>query len=244
MIFAAGLGTRLKPLTDSKPKALVTVNNRPMLEWVILRLIKYDIKNIIINVHHFAEQIIDFLRSRENFNIQIEISHESNLLDTGGGLKKAEWFFEGEKDILVHNCDVFSDVDLKNIYLEHVSKDAAATLCVSKRQTSRYLLFNSDGTLCGWKSLRENKTLWAKNAVKKTDAFSFNGIHLLSGKLLKKFKAVDKYPIIPEYLRLAGENRICAYDASGDHWADLGKAENIENIHKKFNREYFSYLTI
>ena len=244
MIFAAGLGTRLKPLTESKPKALVEVNNKPMLEWVILRLIKFDIKSIIINVHHFADQVIDFLRSRENFNIHIEISFEKSLLDTGGGLKKAEWFFEGEKDFLVHNCDVLSDIDLEKFYLQHKTRNAAASLCVSKRKTSRYLLFNTEGHLCGWKSIRDNKTLWTAEAVNPVDELSFNGIHIISGKLLKKFKAAAKYPIIYEYLRLAKENRICAFNTSEYNWADLGRAENIESIHKDFNRNYFSYLTI
>jgi len=244
MIFAAGLGTRLKPLTDSRPKALVPVNGKPMLEWVILRLIKEDIKDIIVNVHHYAEQIINFLNSHDNFRINIEISHEQNLLDTGGGVKKTAWFFEGEKDFLVHNCDILSSINLKSIYNEHTLKNADATLCVSKRKSSRYLLFDMNGYLCGWKSLKENKILWADNAVSKVNEYAFNGIHILSQKLLKKFKAESKYPIIAEYLRLAKENRICVYDASNDPWIDLGKPENLKNVSQLFSKKYFSYLSI
>ena len=244
MIFAAGLGTRLKPLTDSRPKALVSINGKPMLEWVILRLIKADIKDIIVNVHHYAEQIINFLNSRDNFNINIEISLEQNLLDTGGGVKKTSWFFEGEKDFLIHNCDILSGIDLKNIYIEHTLKNADATLCVSKRKSSRYLLFDSNGCLCGWKSEKENKILWTDKAVSMVNEFAFNGIHILSQKLLKKFKAESKYPIIPEYLRLAKENRICAYDASNDPWIDLGRQENLKNVSQLFTKKYFSFLTI
>jgi len=244
MIFAAGLGTRLESLTRSRPKALVPVYERPMLEWVILKLIKFDITHIIVNVHHYAEQVIDFLRSKNNFNINIEISHEINLLDTGGGLKKAQWFFEGEKDILIHNCDILSDIDLKKMYLEHSLNNTDATLCVSQRQTSRYLLFDNNSRLCGWKSLKEDKTLWASEVIDPVQSFSFNGIHIVSLNLLKKFKATDNYPIIPEYLRLAKDNKICAFEASGYHWVDLGRPENLKNVGKKFNKKYFSSLTI
>ena len=244
MIFAAGLGTRLKPLTNSKPKALIPINNKPMLEWLILRLKKYDIKNIIVNVHHHADQIIQFLRSKDNFNINIEISHEINLLETGGGLKKAEWFFEGEKDILIHNSDILSDINFSKIYLEHSIKNSDATLCVSKRKTSRYLLFDSNGQLCGWKSTHENKTLWVDKPVDQVDEFAFNGIHLISKKVLKKFKAESKYPIIPEYLRLAKDNKICALNTSEYSWTDLGNVENVKKVSKQFNKRYFSNLTI
>jgi len=244
MIFAAGLGTRLRPLTLSRPKALIPVNDKPMLEWVILKLLKSGIKNIIINVHHFSEQVIDFLRSRDNFAINIEISFENELLDTGGGLKKAEWFFEGEKDILIHNSDILSDIDISAMRLEHTKHNADATLCVSDRVSSRYLLFDSNGFLCGWRSVPENKTLWTGEPASQVKEFAFNGIHIISEKMLKKFKAESKYPIIPEYLRLAKEHKICAFDTSHSNWLDLGKSENIKKVNKHFNKEYFSFLTI
>ena len=244
MIFAAGLGTRLRPLTNSKPKALIPINNKSMLEWLILRLKKYDIKNIIINVHHHADQIIHFLRSNENFNINIEISHETNLLETGGGLKKAEWFFEGEKDILIHNSDILSDIDFSQLYLEHSINNSDATLCASIRKSNRYLLFDSANQLCGWKSTSENKTLWVDKPADPAYELAFNGIHIISGKLLKKFKAENKYPIIPEYLRLAKDYKICAFNTLEYKCIDLGKTENIKNVSKYFNEKYFSNLII
>ena len=244
MIFAAGLGTRLKPLTNSMPKALIPVNNRPMIEWLILRLIKYDIKNIIINVHHHADQIIDFLRSKNHFNINIEISHELKLLDTGGGLKKAEWFFEGEKDILIHNADAFSDIDIYKFYLEHIKNEADATLCVRKRKTRRYLLFDKKGQLVGWKSKAENRTIWVNKKIDPVDEFSFNGIHIISGKLIHKLKAENIYPIIPEYLRLARSHKINAFNTSAYNWMDLGTIKNIKDINNTFDQKYFENLTI
>jgi len=244
MIFAAGVGSRLKPLTNSLPKALIPVNNRPMLEWVILRLRKFGIKDIIINVHHFAEQIINFLNSKNHFNLNIELSHEKILLDTGGGLKKAEWFFKGEKDILVHNTDILSDIDLQRLFVEHTSSQADATLCVRERKTSRYLLFDAEGKLCGWRSTQKNETIWVKEIVKTYDEWSFNGIHIISKNLLNKLKADVIYPIIPEYLRLAKDHKINAFNTTECRWIDLGSVENIKNISNTFNEKYFYELTI
>jgi N-acetyl-alpha-D-muramate 1-phosphate uridylyltransferase len=244
MIFAAGLGTRLKPLTISRPKALIPVHGKPMLEWVILKLKKNNIEDIIINVHHYPGQVIDFLKSKDNFNINIEISHEHDLLDTGGGLKKAGWFFENEKDILIHNTDILSDIDLSAMYQQHTRNNADATLCVSQRPSSRYLLSDSSGYLCGWQSIKTAETLWVEKPVKNVRQFAFNGIHIISEKFIKKFKAESNYPIIPEYLRLAKDHKICFYDASQSRWLDLGKNKNLKRADKLFNDKYFSELTI
>ncbi len=239
LIFAAGLGTRLRPLTESKPKALVLVNNKPMLEWVILRLIQFDIKEIIINVHHFADQIIDFVNSKNRFGIKIEISHEKELLDTGGGLKKAAWFFEGEKELLIHNADILSDIDLKKMYIQHLEQKADATLAIRKRKTNRYLLFNSSHQLRGWRSIKEKQTLWAAEPEINVTERSFCGIHIFSTKLLQKLNSQDAFPIIPEYLRLAGQNKIMGFDTSAFNWLDLGKKENIDEVLKIFPTNYF-----
>lgn len=244
MIFAAGVGSRLKPFTDSVPKALIPVNNRPMLEWVILRLRKFGINDIIINVHHYAEQIINFLNSKNHFDINIEVSYETILLDTGGGLKKAEWFFEGEKDILVHNTDILSDIDLHGLFVQHTSSEADATLCVRERKTSRYLLFDAKGKLCGWRSTQKNQTIWVESKVKTYEELSFNGIHIISRNLLNKLKAEITYPIIPEYLRLAKDHKINAFNTTGYRWMDLGKFENIANVNHTFDNQYFYELTI
>lgn len=244
MIFAAGLGTRLKPLTNSIPKALVLINKRPMLEWLILRLIQFNIKNIIINVHHYADQIINFLRSKNNFNINIEISHEIQLLDTGGGLKKAEWFFEGEKEILIHNCDVLSDIDFYKLYLNHIESEAHATLCVRKRKTNRYLLFDASNQLAGWRMKNENRDIWVSDERKKVQELSFNGIHIISTKLINKLSPENVYPIIPEYLRLAKTYKIKAFNTSQYKWADAGNKKDLDEINKQFNNEYFNGLTV
>ena len=143
LIFAAGLGTRLKPLTDKIPKALIPIGGKPLLEHVILKLKASGFNEIIVNVHHFPDQIIDFLKSKNNFDIRIEVSDERNLLlDTGGGIKNTAWFFDDGKPFLVHNVDILSNVDLNDLYNEHIHSDSLATLVVSKRDTFRYLLHN------------------------------------------------------------------------------------------------------
>lgn len=243
LIFAAGLGTRLKPLTNSIPKALVPVNDKPMLEWVILRLIQFGIKEIIINVHHFAEQIIDFLNSKNHFGIKIELSVEQQLLDTGGGLKKAAWFFENEKDIFIHNADVLSDIDLKQMYVYHKQENADATLAIRKRKTNRYLLFNNAGQLCGWRSKKENKTLWVIQEEKTVSERSFAGIHIISTKLLKELNSQNAFPIIPEYLRFASHYTIKGFDTTSFNWLDLGKIENLHGVNSIFNPHYFQLLS-
>ena len=151
MIFAAGLGTRLKPLTDNKPKALVEVGGKTMLELVILKLKEAGFNEIVINIHHFGQQIIDYLKANNNFGLTIHISDERDyLLDTGGGIKKATPFLMGNEPFLVHNVDIFSNVDLRQLYENHLKSGATATLLVSQRKTARHLLFNKENKLCGW----------------------------------------------------------------------------------------------
>ena len=154
MIFAAGMGTRLKPLTDTMPKALVPINGKPMLEHIILKLKNSGFTQIVINIHHLGQQIIDFLAENNNFGIDIIISDERDyLMDTGGGIKKAKSFFTGKEPFLIHNVDIISNVDLKKLYEKHLETNPLATLLVSKRETSRYLLFNKENKLCGWRNL-------------------------------------------------------------------------------------------
>lgn len=243
MIFAAGLGTRLKPLTNSTPKALVKVHDKPMLEWVILKLKKSGITNIIINVHHFADQVISFLNSKNNFGLSIEISHESELLDTGGGLKKAAWFFKGESDILVHNTDVISEIDLQQLYLDHKNNNSDATVCVRSRKTNRYFLFDNNNQLCGWTSKKENRTLWVTNPVKSFREVSFCGIQIISYRLLENFDSRKIFSIIPEYLKWATNYKIRSYDSDVMKWIDLGKKENIHSVKDIFDENYFLNLS-
>ncbi len=157
MILAAGLGTRLRPLTDDRPKALVEVGGRTMLEITLSRLRAFGIRDVIVNVHHFADKILEFLQTNDNFGMHIEVSREEVLLDTGGGLKKAAHFFLEDsarfrKPVLLHNVDVISTIDLRRMVQFHTEHQALATLAVQARETSRYLLFDEQLQLCGRKS--------------------------------------------------------------------------------------------
>lgn len=230
MIFAAGLGTRLKPLTDTMPKALVPVAGKPMLEHVICKLKEAGFDEIVINVHHFAGQIIDFLKTNDNFGLTMHISDETDkLLDTGGGIKKAASFFD--EPFLIHNVDILSNINLKSLYNYHLASRNDATLLVSPRKTVRYLLFNEGNHLCGWVN---KDTLQTKPegfvyqpAVQKEYAFS--GIHVISPTL---FNYMDdnwsgKFSIMDFYLQKCHEAQIGSYAKENLQLIDIGKPETL-----------------
>ena len=172
LIFAAGLGNRLKPLTDTTPKALLPVDGKPMLEHVILKLKDAGFDQITVNIHHFGQQIIDFLKEKNNFGIDIHISDEREyLLDTGGGIKHAAEFLDGDEPFMVHNVDIFSNVDFRELYKKHLESNALATLLVSKRKTSRYLLFNQEDKLCGWRNRETGEVI--QNSIKNMHSAAF-----------------------------------------------------------------------
>lgn len=231
MIFSAGLGTRLKPLTDTIPKALVPVSGKPLLQHTIEKLKKSGFDEIIINVHHFPEQIIDFLKVNNNFGIRIEISDESDLLlDTGGGLKKAQWFFDDGKPFLVHNVDILSNVDLQKIYFEHLRSGALGTLAVSKRDTFRYFLFDDDLRLRGWKNEKTGE--FKPSTIKKPDLFTklaFSGIQILSPKV---FKLMEKYSNIFSvtnfYIDNCRENYFRGFIPENFKMIDVGKLNSLD----------------
>lgn len=231
MILAAGMGTRLRPLTNDRPKALVEVGGRPMLEIALTRLQAFGIREVIINVHHFADKIIDYLKIN-NFGMRIEISREDVLLDTGGGLKKAAHFFlEGLADsdapFLLHNVDVVSTVDLGRVVQFHVQKKALATLVVQDRETSRYLLFDEELRLCGRRS-RDDPRDEAVRSVRHVRPFAFSGIHVISPGLLQRMTEEGVFSIITTYLRLAAAGeRILAFRADEYYWRDLGKPNDL-----------------
>ncbi len=232
MIFAAGLGTRLKPLTDHTPKALVPVNGHPMLEHVILKLKAAGCTEAVVNVHHFGQQIIDFLHANQNFGITIHISDERNeLLDTGGGIKKASSFFSGTAPFLVHNVDILSDVDLKALYDFHLQSGNDATLLVSPRETSRYLLFDTNIRLCGWLNKPTGQTKPAGFIYRHDiyNEYAFSGIHVVSPSL---FRYMDnqwegKFPIMDFYLQTCKEARIGGYLVTGLQLIDIGKPDTL-----------------
>lgn len=234
MIFAAGLGTRLRPLTDHTPKALVPVAGTPMLERVILRLKEAGFDDITVNIHHLGEQIIDFLRARDNFGITIHLSDERDmLLDTGGGIRKARPFLDGDEPFLVHNADILSDIDLAAFYRHHVDSDAEATLLVSERKTSRYLLFDEQQQLHGWlnKSTSEVKPEGFVYWQGEFRELAFGGIHVISPSLFRRMESgqwMGKFSIIPFYLSVCRETRIQGYPLQGFHWFDIGKPETLK----------------
>lgn len=235
MIFAAGRGTRLGTITQDIPKALVEVNGKPILEHTILNLQRQGFNEIILNVHHFSSQIIDFIRSKNNFGIRIEISDETeNLLDTGGGLKKASWFFEGNQPFLVHNVDVLTDLDLNGFYKAHLESGALATLAVRKRKTVRYLLSDENGVLCGWKNLKTGEEKIVKDYSGDLQEVAFSGIHVISPELLKKLPDRKVFSMIEVYLSLAGEYKIMVFNHGNTRWLDIGKPETLGQAGKMF----------
>lgn len=230
MILAAGLGTRLRPLTDDRPKALVEVGNRTMLEIALSRLRDFGIHDVIINLHHFADMVLEYLKANHNFGMQIEVSREEVLLDTGGGLKKASYFFldnSAAEPFLLHNVDVISTVDLGRMVEFHTKNQALATLAVQHRKTSRYLLFDEHMQLCGRRSGRDLKTE-VGGASEPGTALAFAGIHVISPRLLGMMTEEGVFSIIDTYLRLAAQGeKIQAFRADEYYWRDLGKPDQV-----------------
>ncbi len=228
MVLAAGLGTRLRPLTNTRPKALVEVAGRPLLEITLERLRSFDVHEVIINVHHFADQIVEYLKANKNFGMRIEISREDELLDTGGGLKKASWFFlEDSKALdapfILHNVDVISTIDLRRMAQSHAEAKALATLAVMHRDSSRYLLFDENLQLCGRRFVKDAKDEIVRSSPQ-LQPLAFSGIHIISPRLLPKIKQEGVFSIIDVYLRLAAENeKIQAFRADNYEWRDAGK---------------------
>ena len=236
MILAAGLGTRLRPLTDDRPKALVEIAGRTLLEIALSRLQRFGIREVIINVHHRAEMIVEYLKKNNNFGLWIEISREEILLDTGGGLKKAAYFFLGdsaEQPFIVHNVDVISTIDLGKMVQSHTESQALATLAVQDRETSRYLLFDRRLQLRGRIAARN-----AKVEVVGEQGMAFCGIHVISPRFLALMIEEGVFSIISAYLRLASEGeKIVGFRADEYYWRDLGKPENVKQAARDFEQK-------
>jgi NDP-sugar pyrophosphorylase family protein len=237
MVLAAGLGTRLRPLTNDRPKALVEINGRTLLEITLTRLRDFGVREVVINVHHFADMIESYLKANSNFGLRIEISREETLLDTGGGLKKAGYFFQDnaekrEEPFILHNVDVISNIDFAQMVKFHAEKSALATLAVQDRPTSRYLLFNdaleNDALeLCGWQSGRDGQPELVRPA-QNPQALAFSGIHIISPRFLKMMTEHGAFSIIDSYLRVAAQgDKILAFSADGYYWRDLGRPEHV-----------------
>jgi NDP-sugar pyrophosphorylase family protein len=232
MVLAAGLGTRLRPLTDSRPKALVEVAGRTLLEITLSRLRSFGVREVIINVHHLADMVVEYLNTKHNFGMGIEVSREEVLLDTGGGLKKAAWFFlqdssRSDEPFLLHNVDVISTIDLQRMVQSHNQHQALATLAVQDRETSRSLLFDEQLQLCGRRTGRDQDPEIVRPS-RQAKALGFSGIHVISPRLLPLIKEEGVFSIIPSYLKLAAQGeKILAFRADQYYWRDLGKPENV-----------------
>jgi NDP-sugar pyrophosphorylase family protein len=229
LLFAAGLGTRLKEHTQGKPKALVNLACKPLLQHAIEHLKRSGITNIVINVFHFAEQVISFVEENNSFGINIHVSDERpQLLDTGGGLKKAGDFLKGDEPILIYNVDVISNLDLNVLLKYHLDKKALATLVVRQRETSRYLMFDQNMQLAGWKNFSNGETRISRpESFADAKPLAFSGIHIIQPELLELITEEGKFPIMDLYLRLAKDHSINAFIDRSDLWMDLGKPEQL-----------------
>ena len=221
MIFAAGLGTRLKPLTDTMPKALVRVGGQPLLWHVVQKLKSAGYERIVVNVHHFAQQIVDYLAANENFGLDIRISDEtSQLLETGGGIKKARPLFDPSSPVLIHNVDILSNLDIEALELS----DADALLVVSQRKTKRYLQFDDERRLIGWKNIETGEVRGREGYP-----LAFSGIHILSPSLFPLMDAwPDRFPIMDFYLEACADHRLMGYEAHDLRLLDVGKLDTLD----------------
>lgn len=229
LIFAAGLGTRLRPLTDDRPKALVEVNGRPLLEHIIIKLKAAGADHIVVNVHHFGEQVIRFLDAHQNFGLDIKVSDERGLLlDTGGGLRKAMPMFTDGAPVLIHNVDIASDADLAQLYRQACERAELATLVVNERATSRYLLFNEQLMLRGWTNVQTGQVKGEEALLRR----AFTGIHIVKSALaqhLNEYMGADvPFQIMDFYLHLCGVQSVGAIPLpDGCRWVDCGKVESL-----------------
>ncbi len=235
MVLAAGLGTRLRPLTNDRPKALVEIGGRTLLEITLTRLRSFGVRDVIINVHHFADLVACYLSAHNNFGMNIEVSREDDLLlDTGGGLKRAAPFFldGSDESFILHNVDVISTIDFREMLKAHIANKALATLAVQNRQSSRYLLFDENLQLCGRRVAHPSPTEEGANQTDSTDhlePLAFSGIHVISPRLLKLLTDDGVFSIIPAYLKMAASGeRILGFRADQYYWRDLGTPANLE----------------
>jgi len=226
MILAAGLGTRMQPVTNDKPKALVEWEGVPMLEHIIRKLKSQGFDQIVINVHHFAQMIIDFVNQKEQFGIQIAFSHEvEEPLDTGGGVAFASWFLD-QKPFLVHNVDIMSNINLRTLYESHIQSGAIATMAVKDRKTSRSLLMNADNLLKGWRDNRTGETLLVDGDSQDLVPIAFSCMQVMNPEIFNFFPSEKKFSITPFYLELAKQRDIHLYRHDSDTWIDMGRLDS------------------
>lgn len=239
MVFAAGLGTRLKPFTLEHPKALVPVGGVPMLQRVILKLKDSGVTELVVNVHHFADQIEDFLKSNDFFGLETHISDERDLLlDTGGGILKARRWLDGNEPFIVHNADILTDFDTREMVSRHVASGADVTLLTDCRSTSRYLCFDGNGMMKGWLNAKTGERLPESLVIDGLEPLAFGGVHVLSPTVfdrLERFSPEAKFSIIPFYATNCRDIKIKSFMKPVDaNWVDVGKPETLAEAEKLF----------
>jgi len=233
MIFAAGLGTRLRPITNDRPKALVELNGKSFLQRSIEFIQKFGYNDLIINIHHFGDKVLEHLEKHDNFGANITISDERDeLLETGGGLKKASHFLEKSEHFLLFNVDILTDIDLEKLLSLHQKSQSIATLAVRQRTSSRYLLFNDKMQLDGWRNVKTGEYKFVSNKPCRVSPYAFSGVHILSPKIFNHIKKDGKFSIIDLYLKVAKIQKISAYDHSDSLWMDLGTHETLAKAEK------------
>jgi len=234
MLLAAGLGTRLRPITDTIPKALVDINGRTLLQINLEKLKSYGFNNVIINLHHFPEKIKAYLFEHQNFGSDIEFSFEEQILNTGGGIKKASWFLKDDQPVLVHNIDILSDINFTDLLNFHNNHEAMVTLAVSKRNTGRQLFFNEQNKLMGWENQATGEQKFVKSEITNLKKFAFSGIQILSPAFFDLVTEEGAFPIIDPYLRLATSYNIIACNHEPENWFDVGKISELESVKNRY----------
>jgi NDP-sugar pyrophosphorylase family protein len=247
MILAAGLGTRLQPLTQTRPKALVEIAGMPLLAWVIGRLSQQGFTEIVVNAYHLANQIAAFVdeyqRQPNHSGVTLAVSKETDLLGTGGGVQNAAWFLNDGHPFLVHNVDVLTDLGLNRLIQTHQDSGAIATLAVQERKSSRQFLFDDRQELCGWQSLQSGQTRIARPTDGTVTPLSFTGIQVMSPEIFQRYSARPPFSLVDSYLELAAAGEtIAAFRADGARWLDLGNQENLNRAIEFFGEEFFEVL--
>ncbi|NOZ60542.1 MAG: nucleotidyltransferase family protein [Calditrichaeota bacterium] len=241
MILAAGFGTRLKPLTETIPKALVPVHGIPMLEFIIPKLKNCGVTEIVINLHHFPEQIKDFVRKNNSFDIHVEFSFEPEILGTGGGIRKAASFLRDSDPFIVHNVDILSTVNLKEVTDFHLAQKSLATLVVKERKTTRFLVIDEKNRICGHEDVSRNRIRIRREPVGSVRRLGFCGIHVISPKIFDLMTREGRFSIIDVYLDLIEKGYpVGAFDITGNYWRDVGKVYSLDELEDDFRNGMIS----
>lgn len=233
MILAAGYGSRLRPVTNDKPKALVEIDGIPLLQLIIRKLIATGADEIIINAHHLADQVQAFLQNNRYFGIQMELSHEPEILGTGGGLKKVSHFFDNDQPFFLHNVDILSTINLSQMYQYHLNHAAMATLAIQQRDTSRGFIVDEPGYICGHEDKDNQRSRLKRAPQGKSRFMAFCGIHVISPEIFQYMDETGRFSIIDVYLKLIEQGwPIISYPVDQFYWQDIGKLDTLNEINK------------